>query len=87
MPVITLPDGSQKQFDHHVSVADIATGIGPGLAKAALAALSRPAERGRIGLARFFAEKLATAAPGLAHSILSGAAPLDGCAAMLAESV
>jgi hypothetical protein len=57
------------------------------LAKAALAALSRPAERGRIGLARFFAEKLATAAPGLAHSILSGAAPLDGCAAMLAESV
>jgi threonyl-tRNA synthetase len=37
MPVITLPDGSQKQFDHPVSVADIATGIGPGLAKAALA--------------------------------------------------
>ena len=37
MPVITLPDGSQKQFDHAVSVADIAAGIGPGLAKAALA--------------------------------------------------
>src|SRR5580658_9713420 len=37
MPVITLPDDSQKQFDHPVSVADIATGIGPGLAKAALA--------------------------------------------------
>jgi threonyl-tRNA synthetase len=37
MPVITLPDGSQKQFDHPVSVADIAAGIGPGLAKAALA--------------------------------------------------
>ena len=55
------------------------------LAKAGLAALSRPAERGRIGLARFFAEKLATAAPGLARSILSGAAPLDGCAAILAE--
>jgi threonyl-tRNA synthetase len=37
MPVITLPDGSQKQFDHSVSVADVAAGIGPGLAKAALA--------------------------------------------------
>jgi len=37
MPVITLPDGSQRHFDRAVSVADIATGIGPGLAKAALA--------------------------------------------------
>src|SRR5579859_7705677 len=37
MPVITLPDGSQKRFDSPVSVADIAAGIGPGLAKAALA--------------------------------------------------
>ena len=37
MPVITLPDGSQKRFDHAVSVAEIAAAIGPGLAKAALA--------------------------------------------------
>jgi threonyl-tRNA synthetase len=37
MPVITLPDGSQKRFDHPVSVADVAAGIGAGLAKAALA--------------------------------------------------
>jgi threonyl-tRNA synthetase len=37
MPVITLPDGNQKVFDQPVSVADIAAGIGPGLAKAALA--------------------------------------------------
>ncbi len=37
MPVITLPDGSQRQFDHAVSVADVAFDIGPGLAKAALA--------------------------------------------------
>jgi threonyl-tRNA synthetase len=37
MPVITLPDGSQKHFDHAVSVAEVAAGIGPGLAKAALA--------------------------------------------------
>ena len=37
MPAITLPDGSQKQFDHPVTVMDVATDIGPGLAKATLA--------------------------------------------------
>ncbi len=37
MPVITLPDGSQKKFDKPVTVADIAASIGAGLAKAALA--------------------------------------------------
>ena len=37
MPVITLPDGSQRQFDHAVSVMDIARDIGPGLAKACIA--------------------------------------------------
>jgi threonyl-tRNA synthetase len=37
MPVITLPDGSEKRFDHAVSVAEVAAAIGPGLAKAALA--------------------------------------------------
>jgi threonyl-tRNA synthetase len=37
MPVITLPDGSQKRFDDTVSVAQVAAAIGPGLAKAALA--------------------------------------------------
>ncbi len=37
MPVITLPDGSSRQFDHAVSVAEVAASIGPGLAKAALA--------------------------------------------------
>ncbi len=52
------------------------------LAKAGLAAQDQAArgdetQRGRIGLARFFAEKLATAAPGLARSILSGAGALD----------
>jgi threonyl-tRNA synthetase len=35
---ITLPDGSQRQFDHPVTAADVAAAIGPGLAKAALAA-------------------------------------------------
>src|SRR6202453_3611740 len=37
MPVITLPDGSQKAFDHPITVAELAAGIGSGLAKAALA--------------------------------------------------
>lgn len=39
MPVITLPDGSQRSFDHPVSVLDVASDIGPGLAKATLAGL------------------------------------------------
>jgi threonyl-tRNA synthetase len=34
---ITLPDGSQRQFDGPVTVADVAASIGPGLAKAAIA--------------------------------------------------
>ena len=37
MPVITLPDGSQRSFDHPVSVTEVATSIGPGLAKVTLA--------------------------------------------------
>jgi len=37
MPTITLPDGSQKQFDHPVSIHQVAESIGPGLAKAAIA--------------------------------------------------
>ena len=37
MPVVTLPDGSQRQFDQPVSVHDVAASIGPGLAKAAIA--------------------------------------------------
>lgn len=41
MPVITLPDGTEKPFDSPVTVAQVAESIGPGLAKAALA--------GRVG--------------------------------------
>ena len=37
MPVVTLPDGSRREFPRSVSVADVAASIGPGLAKAALA--------------------------------------------------
>ncbi len=41
MPLITLPDGSQREYKEPVSVADVAADIGPGLAKAAVA--------GRVG--------------------------------------
>jgi len=37
MPVITLPDGSQRSFEQPVTVAGVAANIGAGLAKAALA--------------------------------------------------
>ncbi|MBP8221055.1 MAG: threonine--tRNA ligase [Aeromonadaceae bacterium] len=37
MPVITLPDGSQRQFADAVTVMDVAADIGPGLAKACIA--------------------------------------------------
>ncbi|MEZ5547905.1 MAG: threonine--tRNA ligase [Pseudomonadales bacterium] len=36
MPVITLPDGSQRVFEQPVSVYEVASNIGPGLAKATL---------------------------------------------------
>jgi threonyl-tRNA synthetase len=38
MPVITLPDGSRRHFDHPVTVDEVAGSIGAGLRKAALAA-------------------------------------------------
>jgi threonyl-tRNA synthetase len=37
MPQITLPDGSQRQYDNPVSILEIANDIGPGLGKAAIA--------------------------------------------------
>lgn len=37
MPIITLPDGSKREFEHPVSVLQVAEAIGPGLAKATLA--------------------------------------------------
>jgi len=37
MPVVTLPDGSQRSYDRPVTIHDVAADIGPGLAKAALA--------------------------------------------------
>ena len=37
MPVIRLPDGSERSFDAAVTVAEVAMNIGAGLAKAALA--------------------------------------------------
>jgi len=37
MPIITLPDGSQREYSQPVSVFGVAQDIGPGLAKSALA--------------------------------------------------
>ena len=37
MPIITLPDGSQRSFPNPVTVAEVAQSIGAGLARAALA--------------------------------------------------
>jgi hypothetical protein len=64
---------------------------GASLAKAGLAAQRMAAEGdasqlSRVGLARFYAEKLAPAAPGLARAIGSGAAALQSYEAMLADS-
>lgn len=39
MPVITLPDGSKREFANPVSILDVAADIGPGLAKATIAGL------------------------------------------------
>ena len=36
MPVITLPDGSTRNYDHPVPASKVAADIGPGLAKASL---------------------------------------------------
>jgi len=46
MPIITLPDGSQRSFDAPVSILDVANDIGPGLAKATIA--------GRINGERYY---------------------------------
>ena len=37
MPIITLPDGNQRQFENTTSIMEIAADIGPGLAKACIA--------------------------------------------------
>ena len=57
-----------------------------GLAAAALAANGDSSELGRVGLARFFAEKVMVAAPGLALAIASGGAALEPYESILAES-
>ncbi|HWP84942.1 MAG TPA: TGS domain-containing protein, partial [Terriglobia bacterium] len=36
MPVVTLPDGSTRKYDHPVPASQVAADLGPGLAKAAI---------------------------------------------------
>ena len=57
-----------------------------GLAAEALAADGNRSELGRVGLARFFAEKLLPVAPGIARAIGSGAGPHQAYEAVLADS-
>ena len=37
MPNVTLPDGTVKSYDQSLTVADVESSIGSGLAKAAIA--------------------------------------------------
>ncbi|OBX36476.1 threonine--tRNA ligase [Halomonas elongata] len=37
MPIVTLPDGSQRSFDEPLSIMQLAESIGTGLAKACVA--------------------------------------------------
>ena len=39
MPIISLPDGSTRQYDETVTPAQVASDIGPSLSKAAMAAV------------------------------------------------
>lgn len=45
---IQLPDGSQRQFEQPVTVAEVAQSIGPGLAKAAIAGRIGVGEQARV---------------------------------------
>ncbi len=57
-----------------------------GLAAAALASDGNRSELGRVGLARFFAEKLLPIASGIASAIASGGEPLQAYEEVLADS-
>ena len=48
MPVVTLPDGSKREFPQPVTVAEVASSIGAGLAKAALAGKLVGQDGGRL---------------------------------------
>jgi alkylation response protein AidB-like acyl-CoA dehydrogenase len=84
------PDGALAGATPYLRLFALALG-GACLAKAGLAAQSAPRQAGgtpplgRVALARFFAEKLATAATGLAQTVLSGGAALKSHEAALQE--
>lgn len=86
MPVITLPDGSQRSFDHAVTVAEVAASIGAGLAKAALAGQVN----GKLVDTSFLIENDSALAivtekspEALDHSSLHRAFVGDGCAGLV----
>ena len=84
------PDAALAGATPYLRLFALALG-GACLAKAGLAAQSAPRQAGgtpplgRVALARFFAEKLATAATGLAQTVLSGGAALRSHEAALQE--
>jgi len=84
------PAGALAGATPYLRLFGLALG-GACLAKAALAARTAPpraggtSRAGRVALARFFAETLATAAPGLAQAVLSGGAALKSHEAALQE--
>jgi hypothetical protein len=57
-----------------------------GLAAEALAVQGNSGELARVGLARFFANKLLPVAPGIARAIAAGAAPQQAYESILADS-
>ncbi|MEN0111511.1 MAG: threonine--tRNA ligase, partial [Planctomycetota bacterium] len=85
MPTVRLPDGSVKSFDTSVSCLEVAEAIGPGLAKAAIAAevdgrqrdlAHRLPEDGEVEL-RFFTKRDPEALAVMRHS----------CAHVMAQAV
>jgi alkylation response protein AidB-like acyl-CoA dehydrogenase len=87
----TDPDAALAGASQYLRLFGLTLG-GACLAKAGLEAerlakVGNGSELGRVGLARFFAERLLPAASGLAEAILSGAAPFKDYEAILADSV
>ena len=80
MPVVTLPDGSQRTFDAPVTVFDVAADIGAGLAKAALAGVAdgREADTTHV-IERDITQRILTARDEAAIEIIrhSQALPLE----------
>lgn len=87
MPIITLPDGSQRTYPQALSIAELAADIGPGLAKAALAGRIGDPSHGQLVDTTFILDRDASL------SLITARAPegldilLHSCAHLLAMAV